>query len=355
MRKSFWILGAALLPVLVGCVCGTPSDPPRFQRLVVWHSPTDEKSAALAAECGVTDAVGASPKQVELGRTYGYRVYGLIVPYLPLWKKHHGGSAEHAPLQQLSEEEQALFLRYTDRISGAENRKKHQTRFGGEVEDGSRMDLITTQLLCFSHPETAALIRKEIDLLCGQKGLSGIAFDFVGYQNLHDCGCPLCRKRCAEYLKKNPGKKPSDFYRSVLVEFNNGMIAHIKRKRPDYQTLTHLYPVFRPSPLYGRDLKFDLCGETVAWYFLWPDSKIRAAAKAVSSYPAGVPFLGYYQSELLPEFPHKSGERVAKELDLILASGGRTVMVCSFQHVLREPEVFRAFKERCAPRETYKK
>jgi hypothetical protein len=133
------------------------------------------------------------------------------------------------------------------------------------------------------------------------------------------------------------------------------MVEYIKSLRPEFKIMAHLYPVFRPDPIYGNRLKVDYCGQTAAWYFFWPPEKIRAYSKRIVGeqnryFPSvrGVPFVGYYDDGKHPEFPHKSAARVELELNAILDGGADSLMVCSVNDVLGNPEIAAVFKKYCS-------
>ena len=84
-------------------------------------------------------------------------------------------------------------------------------------------------------------------------------------------------------------------------------------------------------------------GEPAAWFFPWPQEKIRQYSKQIGSYPRGVPFIGYYDATKRPEFPQKTAETVERELTEMSHSGAQMVMVYDFADVLADPQVRKIF------------
>ncbi|MEN6304749.1 MAG: hypothetical protein ABFD96_18610, partial [Armatimonadia bacterium] len=116
------------------------------------------------------------------------------------------------------------------------------------------------------------------------------------------------------------------------------------------KTTIHIWPVFTPEPLYGNRLDVDLCGQTAAWYILWPEEKIaeysRIIANDAQKYyqrQQGVGMIGYY--DLPGKFPVKDAARVDLELKTMIDNGCRSIQVCSSIHVMNNPQIRAVFKK----------
>ena len=116
--------------------------------------------------------------------------------------------------------------------------------------------------------------------------------------------------------------------------------------------MIHIYPEFRPDPLYGNRVKADFCGQTVAWYFEWPLEKIIRYTRFVLDHAndfhpgaAGIPFVGV-NSDRNRSLAFKSPEQLDRELALIVAAGGDTLMVCNGSAML-VPGYFEVFRKYC--------
>jgi len=197
-------------------------------------------------------------------------------------------------------------------------------------------------------------MKKRIDRDAAIADLGGICFDYVGYQNYHDCRCALCMELYRDYLTRNrlddTPENQDRFFRRQLIEFNLALDAYARKLRPDWKTAAHLYPVFMPDVLYGRALTFDFTGETAAWFFPWPEDKIRRYAAAIADTPHGVPFLAYYDNAKRPEFPHKSPGQLDRELAAIAQSGAKGLMMYDFADVLSDEKVCAVFAAYVRPR-----
>lgn len=345
-RNTFLLL--ALLAAL------TAAANPKFERFFAWSMPADEAQAEQAAAMGVTDAVvsAGSRKQLELARKYGIRAYVALVPTVSLWNRHRPGVP--APAQRMSPEEEALYaFRWESKAEGQNN----PSHYGGEpVFDPSTgrhlTDVLGTRLLCLSHPESLSLLSELLDTYAATPGCDGIAFDFFGYMNLHGCYCEHCQENYRAHLATasladTPASRTA-FHRTQLIAANNFLVRHLRQRHPQLLTMTHIYPVFLPDPLYGKELEFDFCAETAAWYFLWPAEKIAEYSRRISAYPAGVHFIGFYNPRLT--FPEKTPERVDLELRTMLQNGARHLSVCGFTDVLKNPAIAAVFQTYLNPR-----
>ena len=129
-------------------------------------------------------------------------------------------------------------------------------------------------------------------------------------------------------------------------------IDYVKKQRPEFKIVIHAYPDFKPLPLYGNLVKADYCGQTVAWYFQWPEEKIQYYTKFVTGhskdyYPhvEGIPFQGVNTNSNI-SLGYKTPADVEREIRQILAAGGKTLMVCDGPSII-EPGYFDVFKKYC--------
>lgn len=344
----------------------------RFERFYSWGLPSDEDGIRQAAELGFTDATvnWKNAAQMALARKYGIRTYAILTPSGGQWPAPETPENPR-PWQKMSEPEQARWQELWGRPAGRNDilgkvrnegaRGVDPTHWGGEPMVGLRgvepaRDVLGTRQLCLGSPELRDALKKTIVAMCAIPELDGIAFDFFGYQNFRGCYCERCQAALAAAVRAGevaagPAGEAS-FYLAQILAINRELVAHVRATRAGMLVMSHLYPVFLPQPLYGRQLSFDACGETVAWYIPWDVSKIYRYTKLVSSYPAGIPFLGYYDASRSPAFPYKSGQRLELELQAILDAGGKDIMVCSGLHILSCPEAAAAFRKFTVPNRT---
>ena len=327
----------------------------KFKRLFCWGYPGNEMQAKKYADAGVTDIITATPKQYALARKYGMTPYWKV--FLP----------KGPYTQVMTPEEQ----KYSDYINGADLDKKissadrmkilhrrrveKQYRYGGDSI--TEISAITTEIPCFSSDKDLTLSKKALDeqLQSAPEGVAGIFMDYFGYINNKGCYCQNCLRKYRKFLKKNkladtPQNK-AVFYRNEIVDYYNKVIDHVKSKRPAYKIVIHVYPLFKPDPLYGNRIRADYCGQTVAWYFKWDEKKIRAYtdfvlrhAKDYYKTAEGIPFLGINHDKK-SSLKYKTPEELESELQTILRAGGRTLMVCTGSVIIKDGycEVFRKY------------
>lgn len=360
MRFAKTILAATAalsLPALfVGCV-REEQESPRFHRVFCWGTPSSEEVARKYAEIGVTDIRVNSKKSFDLAVKYGMTPYcGVFTPAGPY-------------TQVMSEEEKKYHACISGQdlpknIARAERNKITDKRcvekgflFGGETEKGV-MNVMAHRIACFNSDENYSLSKKRLDRILDSAvpGVKGIYFDGISYMNQRGCFCAKCLADCKKFLAE---KRLADteenrdlFYREVLVKYYNDMIDYVKSKRPDFKVMAHLWPVFRPDPLFGNRTKTDYCGQTVAWYFPWPLDKVSRytdfVLKHAKDYYAnaeGIPFVGLNAAKG-QALSHKTPEQLEKELQTILSAGGRTLMVCNGPDMIK-PGYFEVFRKYC--------
>ena len=319
-----------------------------FERVLAWASVRDEASAKQYAEIGVTDIRVSGADGKAAAKKYGMRPYcGTFTPC---------GAHE----QVLGAEAQAYFDR-VNAIDLPNERRKEESdrrlkesgcRFGGEQE--GVFGCCPYRFPCFiSDGGRAKSKARLMKILEADPSAEGIYFDGIGYTNLRSCECEVCRDKLAEFLKRNALEATeanrNRFYRQELVSYVNDLVDYVREIRPGIRVAIHLWPTFAPDPLYGRDLKADYVEETVAWYFQWDDGKIDDYVRKVVGArrpegSEGVPFLGFSATSGRA-LAYKSPERLERELEIILAAGGRTLSVCNGTDMIRPGyrEVFRKF------------
>ena len=125
---------------------------------------------------------------------------------------------------------------------------------------------------------------------------------------------------------------------------------YARSKNTNIKTTIHIWPVFAPEPLYGNRLDLDFCGQTAAWYVLWPKEKIAEYARTIcleaKKYhrrQEGVGMIGYYDRP--GEFPIKTTARVDMELTTMIENGCSRIQVCGTAHVINNKQVAEVFKK----------
>ena len=314
----------------------------RFKTVFSWGCVTDEETARAYAEIGVTDVFYKGADGLAAARKYGLRAYCGFGP------RGNGPQVLTPEQQRRFDHLAAADLRgrtpagpELDRIVN-ERRAAAKCQYGGEpVTDG---DLCPEPIPCFlGDTNCAASFAALAKTLAENPGADGIALDYIGYTNLRSCECDGCKARLAAWLKErwleeNEANRDR-FFREGLVGYVNALVAEAKRIRPGIRVAIHLYPVFLPDPLYGRDLTADCVQETAAWYFPWPEEKIADYTRKIVSAErlpgsVGVPFVGLNATPGMP-LEVKSPERLEAELGLILANGGDRLAVCGGDDMLK--------------------
>jgi len=338
----------------------------KFNRFFVWGRLADDACARAAKEIGVTDITvnWKNPAELALAKKYGFKAYAKfgpqgarpqkITPQEMALQERLNGKDIPIPKNASPEEKAALEKKRS------EFRKASNTQWGGEPSpEAVEGDVLMDGIPCFAGEEACEKSKAVLKKICECNEIDGIAFDYIGYVNFKGCYCENCLKMYKQYIDDNKliddEKAKNAFYLKQLLDYNNSMVDYIKSLRPEFKVMAHLYPVFLPEPLYGNRLKVDYCGQTAAWYCLWSPEKIRSYSAIISReqnkyFPGvtGVAFIGYYDSSHLPEFPHKTPERVELELKAILDGGAEQLMLCSMNDVIGNREIAEVFKKYCA-------
>ena len=357
--KPFLLL-ASLAMLITGCRTMEKEvniDNMKFERLFSWGPPTNEETAEKYAKAGVTDIIVYSKKQLELATKHGMRGYWTCF------------TPDGPHCQVMSEEETNHFnyingkdldpkMPREERMKITSKRKGEKNhRYGGEMV--TDIDTLNdAEIKCFISDDDLALTKKKLDriLSTAPAGISGIYIDYVGYMNHNGCYCENClekyRKYLSEHKLEDTPKNKNDFYLGQLVDYYNNVIDYIKKQRPEFKVVVHVYPDFKPLPLLGNRIKADFCGQTVAWYFQWPKEKIQRYTKYVTEhakdyYPnvEGIPFQGINTNPNI-SLGYKTPADVEREIRQILTAGGRTLMVCDGPSII-EPSYYEIFRKYC--------
>lgn len=295
----------------------------------------------------------ALTRLVTAAQRHQIRINSCLSPMgglVNLWKKQY--PQQSVPWQVMSAEEEAA-LRF---ISAGNNRYLIPYQFGGEPVLAH--EVLIYPIICLSSPEAQKLFEPVIDGLATVPGLAGVSFDGFGYQNYHRCYCDRCTGLLAAYQQAHPDLPPAEaantFFRDLLVDYINTLADYVRSRRPDFKTSIHLWPVFAPQPLYGNRLKVDECGQTAAWYTLWPVEKIadysrRIVGEAKKYHPRqeGVGMIGYYDRP--GQFPVKDAARIDLEIKTMLANGCRHLQVCSTLDVVKNQAIAEVFRKYFGP------
>ena len=325
-----------------------PAEPPApFEQLMGWGGGALDTLMPDIAATGFTDIIvwNQAPaylrKLVAAARPYGIGVYAsLYLGDVKDWKKRRG--QQPPPLQEMTDAE----TRAAERIA-AELKTGHSHFQGGGEPAGDRLEVLTSELLCFHHPEVMAFFKEQVRDILAVEGVTGIAFDYFGYRNYRCCRCEQSRRLLAEYRAKHPelsAEAASErFSLQTLAAAYNELADFARATRPGARTTAHVYPVFLPEPLYGHRLDLDYPAQTVAWFFkpLWPIEKVRDYSRRIVG-PAGtqlprnqaMPFVGIY---IRPgKVPVRDPQRITAELQAIRDAGADRVQVHSMVEVVKD-------------------
>lgn len=318
-----------------------------FDFVFCWGSVKDEATARAYAEVGVTDVFASGERAVAAAKKFGLRPYCGFFPSGPskqVLRADEQRYFDYINARELTEKLPKDELARTV----AERQKGSRCQFGGEpVED---MDTCPELISCFLSDTNCVMAKARMKKTLDANPLAeGIAFDYIGFTNLHSCECDGCQAR-----QEASGLDPDTFFREALVSYVNTLVDYAKSLRPGIKVAIHLYPAFRPDPLYGRLLKADYIEETVAWYFQWPDGKISDYTQKILSAAhlpgtRSVPFVGLNATPS-GALAYKSPERLDAELKLILAAGAHELSVCNGPDMIKPGyrEVFRKYCHRAA-------
>jgi len=330
------VLALTLLVALGAALGGRPAYAEERPWRGGWAGLRDpEMLLTSARELGFTALILNAPKErlgpfAETARAQGIECY--------YWFSLTSSDKAMEPYRQVMGE--ADERRFAELQADADPRK-HGYQFGGEPQPGNH-EVLLTRLLCFHRPEVVDYARQKVrEMLEACPALTGIAFDYFGYQNYRCCLCPQSRVLFDEYRRAHPDLAEDTsrdrFSLATLVTFNNELAAFVRQVRPGAKVATHVYPVFLPEPLYGNRLDVDYCCQTVAWFFepYWSAEKIAKYTRVVVEeqnryHPRaqGIPFVGVYVGRPSAD---KSAARLAEELRTIREAGNTTrFSVCGY-------------------------
>ncbi|MEA2063783.1 MAG: hypothetical protein U9P14_08815 [Gemmatimonadota bacterium] len=233
-------------------------------------------------------------------------------------------------------------------------------QYGGEPAQGNR-EILDQNFTC---PNDPSVVEYTLQRIAGARdaGYDGVIFDFVGYRNYHSCECALCRAKLDKFSQEHPEMGEQEardtFYENVLVDLYDTLYVAAKKQAPEMIVGNHIHPVFLPNIFYGRRLKADFCGITVAWFFQphWPLEKVRRyTGKVVSGpygYPGaeGMPMTGLYTDGGNAR-DRKSAGRLRAEFRILKQAGASHLLMCELGHILRDKETAEIVREELAGRQ----
>lgn len=286
-------------------------------------------------------------RAVEAGAKHDIAIFAHISPMghaQRAWQKHYPDRP--VPWQVMNEDEEAAV----NFISAGRNVYIIPYQWGGEPIMTN--EVLTSRPICLSSPEARNLLKSLIDDIASVPGV-GLGFDGFGYRNYHRCYCDRCQALLEQYMQEHPDMPEDEatvtFFRDMLVDYIDDLADYARSRRGDIKTTIHIWPVFAPEPLYGNRLDVDYCGQTAAWYTLWPEEKIaeysRIIVEDAQKYherQQGVGMTGYYDRP--GEFPIKDAARVDMELRTMIENGCRRIQVCSSIHVINNEEIADVFR-----------
>lgn len=346
-----------LLLISVACVLScAAAEQPKPLTLVGWGVDENnlEPFLAQAEAVGFDALITAScdpvflAKAVEASRPHGIVVFSCIKPESFGLPWHEVYPNQPIPLQKMTAGEDAAL----SFLSAGTNKYLVPYQWGGEP-------VLTNEVLlkpipCPNNAQARDLLKPTIDQNLSVPGIGGLAFDGFGYQNYRRCYCDDCVRRFAEFrtahAELSEAESEKVYFRDVLVEQMNALADYARSKKADVKTALHIWPVFAPEPLYGNRLNVDFCGQTAAWYTIWPEAKIAdysriitRDAKKYHSRQEGVGMIGYFDKP--GKFPVKDAVVVDAELRTMLGNGCRQVQVCATQDVIGNEKVAAVFRK----------
>ncbi len=288
-------------------------------------------------------------KAVEAGKRHKIKIFSCLAPMsgmANLWNKRYPDRP--VPWQVMTGDEDAA----AKFIMAGKNQYIIPYQFGGEPKMAN--EVLLTRIICFNDLEARELFKPLIDDILTVPGIEGIAFDGFGYQNYRRCHCGHCQGLLAEYVNKHPEMAKNEaevtFFRDTLVDYINYLADYARSRQADIKTSIHIWPVLVPEPLYGNRLDIDYCGQTAAWYTLWPKEKIAEYSGIISGKAQkyhqrqkGVAMIGYYDRP--GQFPVKDASRGDMEIKTIIENGCREIQVCGAKDVINNQEISAVFKK----------
>ena len=356
----FNLMFAAILGVRSSCAA--ESAPMKFKRVYAFTGIGDDAYAAKLAELNVYAAecnVKKDPGSIARAKKYG------IVPCVSFgpFRCTHGQviTPEEAYRQY---ELNGEFL--PDGLKGEERDaarrelwRKDGYRMGGEPLPGNS-EVLMDGIACFvgekARTKSAAELVKKLKANPEAKAVS---LDYIGYVNYRCCHHPECEHLYRQWLKartlENNAANRDRFFEDQIVEYYAALYDAVKAYDPSVVVYAHLYPVFLPNPLYGNRLKLDACCQTCAWYFRWPQEKVKTYCETVVrgqrdhwDFAHCAPFVacGKWVKEIDPAY-HKTPADYDRELRTALEAGAEYLGVHEISAVIADPEIFAVFRKYC--------
>lgn len=352
MNKILW---CSIIVILLA-VCSGFSSENKDITLVGWGIPTKnlDKFFADAEAIGFDALISWSidpvflKTAVEVGKRHNIEIFSCLAPMGTVanqWEKQYPENPVPWQIMSANEEAARTF------IMAGKNQHIIPYQFGGEPK--MTHEVLENQIVCFNNREVREIFKPIIDEIVSVPGITGLAFDGFGYQNYHSCNCDHCKKLLAEYITQHPELSKDEaemtFFRDTLVDYINYLADYARSKKNDIKTTIHIWPVFAPDPLYGNRLNVDYCGQTAAWYTLWPNEKIAEYSRIISGESRkyhqrqqGVGMIGYYDHP--GKFPVKDANRVDMELNTMIENGCLRIQVCGAKDVIYNKEISAVFK-----------
>jgi len=288
-------------------------------------------------------------KYIDAGKKYGVEIFANIsLADVNVWRERNPGT--DIPLQRMSEEE-TRTLEYLIKDSNNIFSTNYQW---GEEPKGKKVEVLTQNLLCFHDERVIKFFKDRIKEVLDVEGLTGISFDFFGYQNYQCCRCDISEKLFQQHRKNysdiDDKKAREKFSLDTLVSFYNELGDYARSIKPDVKIITHIYPVFLPDPFYGNRLDIDYCAQTVAWFLPWNLARVARYTRTIKENEKqffqrsnAVAMIGYYYQREM--FPTKTPQQIEKELRTIFENGCNIVLVHCINDVLKSPDVKKIFSQ----------
>jgi len=187
--------------------------------------------------------------------------------------------------------------------------------------------------LCIDRPEVRQYAA-DLGVALMDRGIDGIALDWVGYRNFRGCQCAYSNaeraKFAAAHKEMSADAAATAFSMDRMKAYYDAVRAAVKARYPKAKFMCHLYPQFHPGEatveLHGNQLPVEHPAQTVAWYFQphWPMEKVAQRCAIVKStehathpYVTGTGFIGL---DMDPK-SLKTPQRLRQELQAIKAAG----------------------------------
>lgn len=312
-----------------------------------WHMPrsteTDQRAIVeLASQIGFDTLIIHEPTQLmmDMADRHGIRVVAIITPNASeAFAIHHPEAVQRVlPAEQsIAEVTRGLdWEAYTIRAH----------RWFPIVQ--------MNQILCFDSPEAQNELKDRV-----AHALSiadGVAFDGFGFLNHYACFCRRCSQKRAALMQEDPNHHEASAIAEVseetLVNVSQILYDHAKSIKADALVTNHLWPPFRPNPLYGCRLKLDFCSQTISWFYKpnWSIERVEFEAQEMKRledlrHNRFAPFIAMFNKPYLL----RSADRIAQELAIAEHHGEGHLIFCNLEvlsdHVELRKSVARALSD----------